>query len=264
MAFFMLPVIFSLGPVTIYSLALFIGIGFFLAAFIIWRRLRDLGFNEEEVIDFVLLSALAGIFFAKVVNYLANQNFFGFTLGGIFAGVILVLYLFQKRKNWSFWQVADELVFALLPFSVLFQVGLFLDGSSPGRPTGMPWGIYFPGSLVRTLPVPIFLGVAIFVVWLFILQIERHWRTWEWYRSKNNGLLALVFLGLISLANFGVAFWRQSDLYWYWAEIIGSGGLFWMSLVILYFRSGRIAKRWAFESKGGRHAKQKETKGKKR
>jgi phosphatidylglycerol:prolipoprotein diacylglycerol transferase len=54
----MLPIIFSVGPATIYTYGFLLAIGVFLESFIIWRRLRDLGLKEEKVIDFLLLGLL--------------------------------------------------------------------------------------------------------------------------------------------------------------------------------------------------------------
>ena len=46
----MFPILFSIGPVTIYTFGFLLGTGFFLASFLIWRRLRELGQQEEKII----------------------------------------------------------------------------------------------------------------------------------------------------------------------------------------------------------------------
>ena len=99
---------------------------------------------------------------------------------------------------------------------VLLQVGSFFDGSVLGKPTGMPWGMYFPGDFIRRQPVSLFSAVLFFLIWLFLLQIERQWRTWKWYKSKADGLVTLAFLGLAFLATFLLAFLEEDALYFLW------------------------------------------------
>lgn len=235
----MLPVIFSVGPVTIYSLSFLVAIGFFLAAFIVWRRLKDLGLDEERVIDFIILASLFGFFCSKLFSFVEKKTFSGFAFGGGLVGVSLTAVLFSKKNRWDLWRITDETIFGVMPLAVLAKIGTFLDGSAPGRPTSMPWGVYFPGSFLRTQPVSIFSALAFFFIWVLLLRIEREWRIWEWHKSKGDGFLTLVFLMLAFLSNFVVAFWRSSGLYWYWTEVslsfLGTLG----SLLLLYIRSGR-------------------------
>lgn len=238
----MLPVVFSIGPITLYSFAFLLAVAYFLAAFIAWRRLKELGLDEEKVIDFIILAAIFGLGFSKLFFFLEEQNFAGLSFWGGIAGATVVLFWFAKKEKWDLWQIADEITFSLLPLAVLAQVGAFLDGSTTGRPTNMPWGIYFPGNLLRTQPVSLFSAVAFFLIWLFLLRIERRWRIWPWYKSKNNGLVSLLFLGLAFWGNFLVAFWRSSKLYWYWSEIGLSLILAVTAGVVLYRRSGRNFK----------------------
>lgn len=248
----MLPVLFSFGPITIYTFGFLLAIGFFLAAFIVWRRLRDLGLDEEKVIDFIILAVLGGFLFSRLS---------GITLWGGIIGVVVVSNWFAKKENWGGWQVTDELVFGILPLMILFQVGIFFDGSALGKPTNMLWGIYFPGSFVRSQPVSLFSALALFLIWLFLLKIERQWRIWRWYKSKNDGFLFLVFLILAFLANFIFAFWRQSKIYWYWTEIILSLGGTMLAGMVLYRRSGRkLREDWLILWRRGVNASEKKEK----
>lgn len=235
----MLPVIFSFGSITIYSLGFLTAVGFFLAAFIIWRRLRDLGLNEEKTLDFIILAVIFSLFFSLLAHLVEKQRFSNFSLMAGLIGVGLILGWFSKKERWNWWQIADEVTFGILPLLFLVQMGFFFDGSDPGRPTSMPWGVYFPGRLFRSQPVSLFSAAALFLIWLFLLRIERQWRTWQWYKSKKNGLIVLLFLILIFSMSFVIAFWRHSGIYWYWAEIVLSflGAI--SAGVILYFHSGK-------------------------
>ena len=122
---------------------------------------------------------------------------------------------------------------------ILSQFGAFFDGTGFVKPTTMPWGIYAAGSLLKRQPLPLVMAVGFFVLWLFLLRIERYWRTWEWYKSKAYGLITLGFGFLAMLINSLVAIWRDNLLYWYWLEISLSLILACLFVVIIYLRSGR-------------------------
>lgn len=216
----MLPVLLTLGPITLYSFSLMLGIGFFLGVFIAWRRLRDLGLDEEKVLDAIILGSICGLLFSRLIFTAEFYPQGGFSFWGGLAGLFLIFFLFAKAQKWDFWQIADELTFAILPFAVLGQVGALLDGSTPGKPTVMPWGIYFPGSLIRSQPTSLFMALSFFAVWVFLLRIERHWRTWDWYKSKESGFVFLSFLGLGFVTTLAVDFLSLTKIYWLWLKII--------------------------------------------
>jgi len=230
----MLPVLFTIGPITVYTFGFFLGIGSFLAAFIIWRRLKDIGLREEKIIDGIIFCAFLGIFFSRIFFVVQNFSEFeeslirwifigrypGFSFWGGLSGGFLGLFLFCRRQKWNFWRVADEVTFGILPLSFLFQLGTFFNGGGVGKPTTMPWGVFPPGSLVRQHPVSLLMAIFIFIIWITLLKLEREWRTWSWYKSQRSGFVTLVFLGLLSLVNLPLAFLKENKLYFFWLEII--------------------------------------------
>jgi len=247
----MMPVVFSLGKINFYSLGVFLAIGAFLSSFLIWRRLRDLGVKEDKVIDFLLAIIFFGLVNSRLVYIATHFGQFGLALStwwlfgrypglsfwGALLGFGLVLLFFVKRqKQWSFWQVADELSLALLPLLILSQAGCFFDGCSLGKPTSMIWGIYLPGRFLRRQPVSLFATVALFLIWTLLLWAERRWRLWSWYQSKD-GFISLAFLGLLTGFNFALAFWRDSPLYLHWLEIVLNGSGLVAMAGIFYWRA---------------------------
>lgn len=249
----MLPIIFSAGPLTIYTFGFLLAVGVFLKTFISWRRLKDLGFKEEKIIDFLIFGLLLGLVVSRLVFIIENWpnfgfhperwflfiRFPGFSVFGWAFGFFLALWRFAQKEKWDFWPVADEVTFGLLPFLILLQLGAFLDGSGFGRITSMPWGVYFSGILLKRHPLSLFSAVFISGIWIFLLKIERHWRVWEWYKSKQTGLIFLVGFGLIFLTNLPLAFLKESRLYFYWAEIILNLIGFLSVFSLFYIRSGR-------------------------
>jgi len=246
----MLPVLFTIGPITVYTFGFFLGIGVFFTAFIIWRRLKELGIREEKIIDEIIFCQFLGLFFSRVFFIIKNFSEFGlifnrWILIGLFPGlsfwgwligIFFGLFLFSRWQKWDFWRIADEVAFGILPFLFLFQMGAFFDGSGVGKPTSLPWGIFFPGSMVRQNPVSLIMAIFIFFIWLFLLQIERQWRTWSWYKSQKPGFITLSFWGLLCLVNLPLAFLKENRLYFFLIDIFLSFGGVVLSATLIWLK----------------------------
>jgi phosphatidylglycerol:prolipoprotein diacylglycerol transferase len=252
----MYPVLFSLGPVTFYTFGVFLFLGFFLAAFIIWRRLRDQGWPEEKILDFLFLATFGALIAGRIAFIINHFDLFGLSLGRFFLftrypgfsfwggilGAILAMTSFIRKNRWDFWQVIDEVVFGLALFAVFYHLGCFFDGSKLGRETGAFWGVFFPGSLIRRQPVSLFEAMGYFLIWLFLWRIERRWRTWEWYKSHAEGLMSLCFFALAFLFSFKLAFLEDDRVYWLYFKQFSSLIFLMVTLILLYRRSGRKLK----------------------
>ncbi|MFH1836693.1 MAG: prolipoprotein diacylglyceryl transferase family protein [Candidatus Omnitrophota bacterium] len=93
----------------------------------------------------------------------------GYSSLGAFAFYILTIFLFAKlrKKRISFLTLADY----GMPFTFLVQafvrVGCFLNGCCYGKPTGLPWGVIFPGE--TTVPVhPAQIYSMLYLVFIFV------------------------------------------------------------------------------------------------
>lgn len=249
----MFPVLFSIGPVTIYTLSFLTAIGFLLSSFLTWRRLRNLGLEEEKVLDLILAQAFWGFVFSRVGYILIHFKDFGFfltrwiligrfpglTFWGAMVGGILVLIRFCKKNNRSFWPVADEIAFSYLPLMVLIQIGCFFDGCLRGIPTSLPWGMFFPNDFIRRQPLALYNSVFFFLIWLFLLRAERRWRTWSWYKSSAEGFISLSFLSLALATSFLLAFLEDGGLYYLWFKKIATlFGL--LAILIIFYRRSEI------------------------
>jgi len=245
----MLSLIFSAGKiVNLYTFGFLLAIGVFLEIFIIWRRLKDLGLKEERVLDFLMIGLVFGFILSRTffiienfhqfgflpLHWLSFIHFPGFSFWGWPVGLGLSLWWFTKGERWEIWRVVDEVTFGIFPFLILFQIGSFLDGSGFGRTTNMPWGMYFPGTLLKRHPISLISAFLLFFIWFFLLKIERHWRIWDWYKSKEGGFITLSGFGLVLLTHLPLAFLSDTRVYFYWL----GGGLTIIGLattVILFF-----------------------------
>lgn len=236
----MIGVILEAGSFNLYSFTVFTALGFFIGSFILWRRLRELGLDEEKIIDNLLMSSVSGFIWSRLIYVLENgYPSSGYSFWGAVGGFLASFFIIGKIWKWNFWQIADETVFAILPFAVLSQFGAFLGGVTPGNPTDMPWGVFFPGSLVRTQPVSLFMAISFSSLWIFFLKIEREWRTWDWYPSHQSGFVFLIFLLLGITVSLLIDFLIPSVLYLRMIKIAICFILLMGGVVAFIVRSGR-------------------------
>ena len=155
------PILFSLGPLAVRWYGLMYVVGFI--AFIILgkKRVRDgLGHGLEVkdvddmlvygVIGVILGGRLGYVLFYKPGYYLEHPGEIiqtwsgGMSFHGGFLGVLAAVALFcwlRKRH----WLATMDFVAPLVPIGLgAGRLGNFINGELPGRPTDVPWGMWFP------------------------------------------------------------------------------------------------------------------------
>ncbi len=165
------PIAFTVGFFSIYWYALFFLTGFLAAlgfVLLLVRKNQD-GMTAEVMVDLALwlfFGALLGgrlgyaffyapdLFLAQPLQFFSPYDFThgqwtgiaGMSYHGGLIGVVAVLFWFTKKRELSFWQVADLWVLAA-PIGLFFgRLGNFFNLELYGRLTGRPWGMFFPGA----------------------------------------------------------------------------------------------------------------------
>ena len=233
----MFPTILQLGPVTITSLGLFIALGFFIGSFLVWKKTKEEHFDEEKVMDGVIITAIAGLIFSRAFYILFYwykfKTFFpvffdlvnkpGFVWLGAFLGGSLALKYLSSKNKWDFFKIADLIVFGTALGSVFFHLGLFLDGDR----------------------LAVFEALLMAVILKALYYLDKNYRTYDWYKNKRgepaSGFLFFSFLSLFAFAKLVVVFFKDYGLYWKWFQL-GNLLVILTSLASLYFRSGRQLK----------------------
>jgi len=111
----MIPILFKIGPVTIYSWGFFLVASYLVATFILWREGKRQGYNEEKLLDLSIISLLAALVGGRAFFVLLNWPLFkeeplstlsfwqgGFAYQGAFFAVVAAAYfLFRLLLPWS-------------------------------------------------------------------------------------------------------------------------------------------------------------------
>lgn len=241
----MYPVLFSLGPIHLYSLSVFLVAGWLVFSFLFWKLLRSQGVEEEKIFDLTFYSTLAAFVSARLLFVFLHFSQFaddflrvaaiwvlpGLSLYGGIIGAMLALIALSRSYKVRVGYVLDAIAIAL-PAALLFGlVGSFLDGAEIGRNvTALPWAVRYVGHEGLRHPIQAyeFVGVLIMLIILTFLQRRAAKARWPY------GLLGVLFFLMFSLVMFGLEFFKESTVYWkllsanqwilvaFWCEALGA------------------------------------------
>ena len=115
----MYPELFKIGPFTVYSYGLMLGIAFIIASYILTKEVERRKLNPNVATEVTLLAIIFGIIGAKLFHLFENWESFmnnpigmAFSPGGLtFHGglllVIIVVWMYARRKKIPFLTLAD-------------------------------------------------------------------------------------------------------------------------------------------------------------
>jgi len=233
----MYPELFKIGPFTVYSYGLMLGIAFIVASYILTKEVERRKMNPNIATEVTLLSIIFGVIGAKLFHLFENWEAFivsplkmafspgGLTFHGGLLVVIIAVWIYSKRKNIPFFTIADLAAPSLALAYGIGRIGCHLAGDGDyGFPTNLPWGTNYENGTVP--PSVMFRGSEIaksfsggvvpdntplhptpiyeFLIMLFIFFILWKLRKKEW----PDGKLFTVYLMLAGLERFAVEFIR--------------------------------------------------------
>ncbi len=216
----MYPVLIQLGSFELRSYGFIAALSFFLGLWLSTREARRKGLDPRLVQDFALFALLGGIIGARIYFILfSNPAYYlqnpweiwavwhgGIGVIGALVGGLLVALWYCHRKKLSFWRFADVFAPGIPAGQTVGQLACLLNGDSYGRPTNLPWAIFYtdPRSFaplnVPLHPIEVYEMVNYFLVFLLV------WQTKEKY--KTDGFAFLTYLTGYGVARFSVEFFR--------------------------------------------------------
>jgi len=149
----MYPILFKIGPLTVYSFGLMLGIAFIVASYLLSKEFERVKLSQDIATQISLLAIIFGIIGCKLLDLIENWSDFirdpigmAFSPGGLtfYGGVILamiVIAIYVKKKGIPFLVVADLTAPSLAIAYGIGRIGCHLAGDGDyGIPTTLPWG----------------------------------------------------------------------------------------------------------------------------
>jgi phosphatidylglycerol:prolipoprotein diacylglycerol transferase len=244
----MIPVLFEIGPIKIYSYGLMLGIGFLLGSYVLSLEFKRKGINPNLASNITIIALIFGIAGAKLLYLIENWSAFiqapidmafsagGLTwYGGFFLGLLAVV-LYVRAKKVPLLKFLDALGIALLLAYGIGRLGCHFSGDGDyGFPTDLPWGtnyekgtyppdrafrIFYESEEMRRLypeiiekfphGVPANTPCHPTPVYEMLLGVAGFCLMWFWLRKKPypDGKLFALYLVLSSVFRFSVEFLR--------------------------------------------------------
>jgi phosphatidylglycerol---prolipoprotein diacylglyceryl transferase len=243
----MLPILFEIGPLAVYSFGAFMALAAIIAALIVQTELKRNGYNPEVGSTMVFAAAIGGLLGARLLFIVENWSDFlrapmsyiatgaGFTwYGGFIGGALAAGWVAWKNKiPWR--RAADCAAPALALAYGIGRLGCHMAGDGDwGAVTDVPWGVaytdaiigwvdpntgvpYPPGVRVHPTPIYEFLQSAVIFGVLWSLR----------NKSYAPGTMFWLYLVLAGLARAMVEIWRINP-----AVALGMSEAQWFGLVL--------------------------------
>jgi phosphatidylglycerol---prolipoprotein diacylglyceryl transferase len=207
------PTLLHFGHITLPTFGVLAALGLMAALALSLRTAAIAGLSPDRLWNaglFVLLSAFVLSRLLLVVMYLHAFLTYPILLlavpsltplGLLLTGAVTVIYLRARRlpllATLDAWAPCATLAWAFL------ALGHFAEGSDPGLPTTLPWGMAMVVGGIQVHPVALY---AVIVAALLTVVLLRHLR-----RRQRRGDTALLALAAVGIAQFLLTFLRQPD-----------------------------------------------------
>lgn len=209
------PILFELGPLTIYSYGLMVALGFITATFLASRLASQFNISQEKITMLSLVILISGILGARIFYvslnikdflldpieiFMVNHGGLVFYGGAIFAFAAALAYI--KRAKLTILDTAD----LVSPFIALGhsigRIGCLLNGCCFGKPTSSPFGIILKDGISR-YPTQIYSSLYLLMLYGFLRICLRY--------RQFKGQVFFSYLVFYSTGRFFIEFLRGDN-----------------------------------------------------
>jgi phosphatidylglycerol:prolipoprotein diacylglycerol transferase len=220
----MYPLLFELGPLSIYSYGVLLATAYIVGLRFALRRADQAGLNGQRVMDLGILIIISALVGAKLMLFVVEFDRFTsdpaqllalLKSGGVYYGGLLlavpVAWWYISNYRLPFWTTCDLFAPGIALGQAVGRMGCLLAGCCYGQTTEMPWGVTFTNTLaaanvgtplgVALHPTQLYEAAAMLLVLGVLLASERHWRPFQ-------GRTFWTYLLLYGLVRFAIEFYR--------------------------------------------------------
>ncbi len=230
----MKPILFSIGPLHLYSYGFCIAVGLLVSLFLMKRSALREGFpGPDEVFDIAFVILVWGFLGARLFYVFQNFSYymseplkiFAVWEGGLifYGGAVAALVGFGltvRRKKWPFWKTLDFLA----PYGALThafgRIGCFLNGCCSGKICRLPWAVRFPEFPYAVHPTQLYEALYDIILFAFFVQRRK--------QIRFEGEIGLLYFLLYGMGRFVIEFLREPG--WMWRGITSNQ---WLSIAIM-------------------------------
>jgi phosphatidylglycerol:prolipoprotein diacylglycerol transferase len=221
------PILFDLGPLTIYSYGVLLAAAYLLGLWMAARRAKKAGLDANKVLDlgiWVIIAALIGakalLFVVDFEQFTASPQEFmtllrsgGVFYGGLIAAIVVCIYQLRKHKL-PLWTSGDLFAPGIALGYMVGRLGCLAAGCCYGKPTDVPWAVTFTDPManlnvgtplnVALHPTQLYESLAGLIILVLLLVIERRGRAFA-------GRTFWLFVLFYAISRFIIEFYRGDD-----------------------------------------------------
>jgi len=220
------PILLSVGPFQIRYYGLFWVIGFVLAYFLLKYlvKRKELDMTEDDVSNillYIIIGVILGarIFYVFIYNlpfYLSNPADIiaiwngGLSFHGGLVGAAIGAFYYTKKKNISFYDIADIAVIPVALGLAFGRLGNFTNGELIGRVTDVSWCVdYSQNQFIGNPPEGCRHPSQIYASFKNLLIFFTLWVIKD--KKVPKGFMFWLFVIMYSALRFTVGFFRAPD-----------------------------------------------------
>ncbi|WP_251870047.1 prolipoprotein diacylglyceryl transferase [Enterococcus italicus] len=217
----------SFGPFTIYWYAIFIVFGIIIGYFVANRRAKRAALPEDTIIDLLLYGLPVSIISARLYYVLFELPLYiddplsilkiwegGLAIHGGLIGAVLTGVIYCKKKNLSFWNVADVVAPSIVIGQIIGRWGNFMNQEAYGEIVDIEFlqSLKLPSFIIDQMYIdgayhhPTFLYESLWNIGVLIILL---------LVSRNRmffGQIFLIYLSLYSVGRFWIEGLRTDSL----------------------------------------------------
>ncbi|MFB3739889.1 MAG: prolipoprotein diacylglyceryl transferase [Candidatus Velamenicoccus archaeovorus] len=217
---------FDLGPLTLRTFGVFVGLGMLAGAIVFVRDGRRHGLDPDRLGALAWWVLVAGFVGARLLFVLTHVGDYASRpwavvavwegglefAGGFLAAVAIVLWWLRRHRDVPGGVVADGVVLGLAPGLAIGRVGCYAVGEHLGGTTSFPLAVHYLGGITREGPLPIGAHIhntALYELLLLLPLIALLF--WLRARGVRPGWLTVTFLVWYGVQRFLTDFLRAYD-----------------------------------------------------
>lgn len=241
------PVLFEIGPITVYSFGLMLSLGFALAIIVAFLNAKRHGLDPWVIIDMGLYLFLAGLVGSRLLYVILNWDEFagqpaikliatwegGVAFYGAITGGFVAALVFARIHRLSLARIADTVAPGLALAAAVGRLGCFLNGCCYGIETSGFWGTFTRFAPGLRHPTQLYESTAYFLVFAFLL-----W--WQRRHARVPGQLFLTFVGAYIIGRYAIEFFREGQRVYSWLTLTQAASLVILAVTVaVYIYLGR-------------------------
>lgn len=250
----MYPILFSYGPIHLYSYGFLVAVGVLCAILFIRQNAPSIGVTSETSVDLAMATVISGFAGARIFYVVQHWGFFmnapldifkiwqgGIVLYGGLIGGLLGFSIFIQLNKLSFLSLLDLFVPALALAQGFGRLGCFLNGCCYGINSDLPWAVKFSFIESKVHPTQLYEAFFCFALFLFLYRLLK--------KTPVSGRVSFAYFMIYPLGRFLIEFLRGDQS----RHLLNLTSAQWTSILLIVINLFVLGKRMLGHGKNSAH-----------